>query len=210
MSRGLRPGYRVHVPEPEERLFSFREMRVSGASALEHGLPKLPEEQRPSMVIPVACWKTALFGAVVFLSLSTPESDSEFSVGHVYGTYQRIDEGWSPRGNFYGAPGWGGPMGPPGATDGLEGQAITKGAWETASDLERGQGQPATLVWGWHSPEVMQILLVQGERRETYPSGHYGTWVIGIESEDPWRIEAHDHSGGQLGFVDKDSHLQPT
>jgi hypothetical protein len=181
-------------------------MRVSGTHALEEGLPALPEELIPSMVIPLAYWKTALFGAVFFMSLSIPESDSEFSVGHWHGKYQRNDDGWGPLGNLHGAPGWGGSVGPPGATDGLEGKAISKGGWETTSHLEQGQGPPA-IVWGWHSPEVVQILLMQGGRREVCPPGHYGAWVVGIESEDPWRIEAHDQSGRQLGFVDKDSHL---
>jgi hypothetical protein len=192
------------VPEPGELLFDFDEMRASGARALEHGLPALPEELIPPMIIPLAYWKTPSFGAVFFLSLLAPESDSESPVGHWHGIYERSDAGWSFRGGAATA-GWGGPVGPPGATDGLQGRAIRKAGWVRSWDPEGGQDSHVSLVWGWHSPEVTQILLLQGKRREIYPSGYYGAWIIGIESKDPWRIEAHDHSGRRLGFVDKDS-----
>jgi hypothetical protein len=192
------------VPDPGERPFDFDEMRVSGARALDHGLPALPEELTPPTVVPLAYWKTPSFGAVVFLTLSTPESDSESPIGSWHGIYERIDEGWSAQG-FTGIADWGGPVGPPGATDGLQGEAIRKGGWVTTLDPESGQGPHVSLVWGWHSPEVTQIVLVQGSATRNLPSGHYGAWIIGIESKDPWRIEAHDHSGRQLGFVDKDS-----
>ena len=120
------------------------------------------------MIVPLAYWKTPSFGAVFFLSLLTPESDSESPVGHWHGTYERIDECWSSRG-FTGTAGWGGPVGPPGATDGLQGEAIRKGGWETTWDPEGGQDPYVSLVWGWHSPEVTQILLVQGDRRDICP-----------------------------------------
>ena len=191
--------------EPGEWRFDFDEMNASGARALEYGLPALPEELIPPMVVPLAYWKTPSFGAVFFLSLLTPESDSQSSVGHWHGTYERIDECWSPRG-FTGTAGWGGSVGPPGAADGLQGEAIRKGGWERTWDPEGGEDPHVGLVWGWHSAEVAQILLVQGDRRDICPTGHYGAWVVGIDSKDPWRIEAHDHSGRRLGFVDKDSY----
>jgi len=193
----------VLVPNPGKRRFDFDEMKVSGARALEHGLPALPEELTTPTVIPLAYWKTPSSGAVLFLSLSTPESDSESPVGHWHGTYERIDESWNLRG-FTGAAHWGGPAGPPGATDGLQGKAIRKGGWVTTWDPDTGEDPHVSLVWGWHSPEVAQIWLVQGDRREICPSGHYGAWIIGLDSNDPWRIEAHDHSGRRLEFVDKD------
>jgi hypothetical protein len=194
----------VPVSEPGERFVDSDEMRASGVRALEHGLPALPEEMTPLMVIPLVCWKTQSFGAVFFLSLLTPGSDSDSSVAHWHGTYERIDEGWSPL-HFTGMNGWGGSVGPPGVTDGLQGEAIRKAGWLTTWDRENVQDPHVSLVWGWHSPEVTQVLLVQGGRRDICPSGHYGTWIVGIESKDPWRIEAHDHSGGRLGFVDEDS-----
>jgi hypothetical protein len=91
------------VPDPGEWLFDFDEINASGGRALEHGLPALPEELIPPMVIPLVCWKTPSFGAVFFLTLLTPESDSESPVGHWHGIYERIDEGWSPRGFTGGA-----------------------------------------------------------------------------------------------------------
>jgi hypothetical protein len=194
----------VSVPEPGERPFNFDEMTVSGARALDHGLPALPEELTPPAAVPLAYWMTPTFGAVVFLTLSTPGSDSDSPIGCWHGTYERIDEGWSARG-FTGTTHWGGPAGPPGAADGLDGEAIRKGGWAATWDPESAEDPHVSLVWGWHSPEVAQIVLVQGGATRNLTSGHYGAWIIGIESKHPWRIEAHGHSGGHLGFVDKDS-----
>ena len=191
----------MRVPKTGELPFDFDEMSASGARALEHGLPALPEKLLPPMVIPLAYWKSPSLGAVFFLSL---ESDFESPIGHWHGGYERIDEGWNPQG-FTGAAGWGGSAGPPGATDGLQGEAIRKGGWVRTWDSELGEGPHVSLVWGWHSPEVAQILLVQDGRREICASGHYGAWIVGIESTDPWRIEAHARSGRHLGFVDMDS-----
>ncbi len=127
------------------------------------------------------------------------------------GSYRRVDSNWSSEGNFFGGPAewnlfggpdWGGALAPPGAADGMEGAAITKGGWETRSGNHPGDGQPAIVVWGWHSPAVVQLSLVQGGRREVCPSGHYGAWIVGIESDETWRIEGHDQSDTLLGFVD--------
>jgi hypothetical protein len=141
------------VPEPGKRLFDFDEMNASGARALEDGLSALPEELIPPMVIPMTYWKTPSFGAVFFLSLLIPESDSDSPVGHWHGSYERTDAGWSFRGGA-GTAEWGGAVGPPGSTDGLQGEAISKGGWVRTWDPESGQDPHVSLVWGWHSPEV--------------------------------------------------------
>jgi hypothetical protein len=188
------------MPESANGPFPFRDMKISGARALEDGLSTLPDNLVPPMAIPLAYWKTPSFGAVVFLTVTTRDSNSKDSVGHYYGSYRRIDNDWIATRSFVGRDGWGGSAGPPGATDGLDGQAIDTGGWASFGDDERGQDQAAFVVWGWHTPEVAQICLVQESGRETCEAnGHYGAWIIGTVRPDPWIIEARDGSGRVVG-----------
>lgn len=98
-----------------------------------------------------------------------------------------------------GAPCWFGPDGLSGSPDGFGRRKVILGGWSQFDTSE----SPLDIVWGWRSPDVSQISLVQGDHR-VLPQviGHFGAWVIGIEHAEPWSVEARDSSGELMGSED--------
>jgi len=185
------------VSKDDEVLPYFLQMAANGALALDHGLPALPEEFNRSTVLPLACWQTPSFALVIFLGYMSPDSETGLHPEVWQCEYERVDDEWRRSSNFSGSAGWFGAEGPPGTSDGMEGNAVMAGGWlknPMASD------RVEVVVWGWQAPDVDQVSLVQGDERAIREErGHYGTWVIGSERGDPWKVEAHGRSGKLLG-----------
>ena len=182
---------------PEEPLPYFVRMANMGVHALDYGLPELPEKLAAGTFIPVAYWKSANHASVMFLSHSPSTMGSELQIWH--GNYGRIDGEWIGDPRMSGAPCWFGPGGLSGSPDGFGRRKVILGGW---SNSDTAEGPPA-IVWGWQSPDVSQVSLVQGDHR-VLPQviGHFGAWVIGIEQAEPWTVEARDSSGELMGSED--------
>jgi hypothetical protein len=187
------------VPSPgEQSLFDPRDMRANGARSLIQGLPNLPNDWSHPMVVPSACWKTDTFGAVLFLAYEKAADDG-LELGQWLGKYNQGDDGWTPSSSWFGGQIWQG-TGPAAKSVGLGGRVIREGGSSITTDPE--DGEPALVVWGWHSTEAAEVFLVQGGTSQRCSLGHFGTWITGSESDSSWRVEAHDDSGNCLGFVE--------
>ena len=174
-------------------------MRANGALALENGLGPLPHSITPATTFPLAYWKTARFGEVVSLGY-VPDADGIDRPQAWQESYERVDGDWHAQGSSGGG-GWHGALGPPGSMYGPDGRSIW---WGTRrDDTDAAGGRPAHVVTGWHTPEVVQICLVQESGTEICDAdGHYGAWVIGTERHDPWTIEARDSSSQLVGSIE--------
>ena len=136
---------------------------------------------------------------MIFLAYQS-ESEGGFTPMTLHATYNRGSGVWVQRLPWYGSFAWYGPKGPPGSTDGLDGKAISKAF--TAGHKGSESGEPALVVGGWHSAEVATISLVQDdEYTGQRATGHYGAWIIGSESDEPWKVEARDRRGRLVGVV---------
>jgi hypothetical protein len=180
---------------PEEPLPYFVRMANMGAHALEHGLPELPQTLAPGASVPVAYWKSESRASVMFLS-HRPHSTMQTELTVWHANYDRIDDEWIGDPRMAGVPCWFGSDGPSGSPDGFGGKAVILGGWRGSDTAD---GRPG-VVWGWQSPDVSQVLLVQGDHR-VMPQviGHFGAWMIGMEHAEPWTVEARDSSGDLMG-----------
>jgi hypothetical protein len=170
-------------------------MAKMGAHALDHGLPELPQALAPGASVPVAYWKSAFCAFVMFLS-RRPNSAMHTDLEVWHADYERINDEWSGDPRITGAPCWFGPDGPSGSPHVFEGSEVILGGWR-ASDTAEGR---LGVVWGWQSPDVSQISLVQGDHRVTpQVIGHFGAWLIGSDHTEPWTVEARNSSGDLMG-----------
>ena len=175
--------------------FDVREMQAKGARVLAEGLLVFPSEFTPSTTTPLAYWKTGSFGFVVFLA-GSPYVEPHPDLRLWTGQYHLSNDEWTP-----GAPS-GGPLGLPDETEDKAVRWAIRWAGRVTGGSE-GEG-PALIVWGWCSNRVARLSLVQDQDRVSIPIGHLGSWVVGSEREDQWRVEASDDAGNNLGFINQD------
>jgi hypothetical protein len=111
-----------------------------------------------------------------------------------------LDARWTPHLPWFGSGRWSGASGPTGPTDELGGKAI--GNYFSRGFKGPEHGEPSLVVGGWHAADVMTLSLVQNdEYTGQWATGHYGAWIIGSESREPWRVEARDRLGRLIGVV---------
>jgi hypothetical protein len=176
-------------------------MQAHGAQALTEGLSAFPVHLTRLSVVPLAYWKTERVAYVTFVA-GSPNTETHFEPELWLGRYDRQDDGWIAGPGWTGAPGWGGPEGPLGLPDGMEGKAVRWGGRLSRDDTD--EGGPLFVIWGWCSAEVAKLVLLQGDDVIFIPiNGHIRSWIIGNESNDPWRIEAHDSAGTVVGVASK-------
>jgi hypothetical protein len=170
-------------------------MQAKGGRVLTEGLSAFPAEFTPSTTTPLAYWKTESFGFVVFLAGSpNVEKHPDLSLWTVQ--YHLSNGEWIPHGPT------GGRLGLPDETEDKAVRWAIRWAGRVTSGPE-DEG-PALIVWGWCSNRVARLSLIQNEESISIPVGHLGSWVVGSERGDPWRVEASDGAGNTLGFISQD------
>jgi hypothetical protein len=181
----------------------FQAMAISGALILDRGLMEAPLEVAQNKAIPLASWKSTSFGTVLYLTY--PSSPAEDLPAVWWTFFVRKGADWLQQLPWIAAEVWRGIAGPPKTVDGLDGRSITEGG-RTRRSLS-SHGPPVTLVWGWTSSEVSRLsLFQQGRDPEQFLSGHFGTWIIGSDSENRWRVSAYDVEGTLLDTISGQDH----
>jgi hypothetical protein len=173
-------------------------MAAVAARVLDEGLPALPGEVTASVAVPLACWKSGSLGAVLLLTRERdPRPGSELMLWQT--SFTREVDRWVPRHPWPGSPGWNGPEGPRDVSDPSGTIRLIAHGFEPD-----GGARPAIVAWGWHSPEVAEICLVQdGVVTERLPAkGHHGAWIIGSASPARWRVEGRDRLGTTVGSAE--------
>ena len=182
----------------------FIRMASSGARVLDNGLEALPAHFDETLGYPLAFWKSQHHGAVVFLTFG-PQSETVKSPHIWHMNYERVNETWEQ-------PHPGSAVGQELLGDGptveskiesiLGGRPLVTTSTATADS-------PAVILTGWHSMKVRAMTFVQPSGSQPFTAnGHYGAWVIGSDSAEPWRIEARDDMGHLIGSIDKDSWMR--
>jgi hypothetical protein len=171
-------------------------MQAKGTRVLTEGLSTFPAELTPSTTTPLAYWKTEIFGFVVFLA-GSPNVEQHPAPTLWTGHYQLRNGEWIPDGPWIGSG-----EGIPGLPDEMEDKTVRWAGRQTNGPDDEG---PALVVWGWCSNKIARLSLVQNQDSVSIPVGHLGSWVVGSERRDPWRVEASDDAGNTLGFISRDS-----
>jgi hypothetical protein len=174
-------------------------MASSGARALENGLDALPAHFDETVGYPLAFWKSQHHGAVVFLTFG-PQFETVKSPHIWHMNYQRVHETLEQPGSALGQERLG-----DGPTVEAKIESILGGRSLVTTSTTTGDS-PAVILTGWHSMKVRAMTFIQsGGSQPLAANGHYGAWVIGSDSAEPWQIEARDDMGRLSGSIDKDS-----
>jgi hypothetical protein len=164
------------------------QMRADGARVLTEGLPALPVGITLSNETPVGSWQTEDYGFVAFVT-GSPDGRSDIDPGIRFLQYERIHDEWIPM--FPST--WWRVEGLPGAPAEREVNAVSLGGGLSRLPRKpREEGGGDIIVWGWCSKHVARLSLVQHQDRVNIPILHFGFWVIGIQNDGPWTVEASD------------------